>query len=135
MRGWLNGEFYDTAFNEEEKGLIVLTEVQNVDKPRYGTRGGADTEDQVFLLSLGEAERYFEDDEDRRAFPTEYAIAKNVWIWERTGTGVWWWLRSLGLTSNGAAPVLAVGSFLYIGASVNDYEPAVRLAFRLKVMP
>ncbi len=120
MRGWLNGEFYDTAFNEEEKGLIVLTEVQNADKPRYGTRGGADTEDQVFLLSLGEAERYFEDDEDRRAFPTEYVIAKNVWIWERTGTVVWWWLRSLGTYSAYAVEVHPVGPLCIIGSSVDS---------------
>ena len=78
LRKWLNGEFYDTAFNEEEKGLIALTKVKNADNPKYGTDGGKDTEDRVFLLSLGEAERYFEDDEDRRAFPTEYAIAAQI---------------------------------------------------------
>ena len=37
LRKWLNGEFYDTAFNEEEKGLIALTKVKNADNPKYGT--------------------------------------------------------------------------------------------------
>ncbi len=134
LRGWLNGEFYETAFNEEEKKRIALTEVENADNPRYGTDGGVDTEDRIFLLSLGEAERYFEDDEDRRAFPTEYAIAKNVEIWERTGT-VWWWLRSPGSLSNIAAGVYADGSLYFGGYGVNDYGTAVRPALRLKMTP
>ena len=54
--------------------LIALTKVKNADNPAYKTEGREDTEDHVFLLSLGEAERYFEDDEDRRAFPMEYVI-------------------------------------------------------------
>ena len=52
----------------------------------YGTNGGKDTEDWVFLLSIGEAERYFEDDEDRRTFPTEYAIARDAYVYSDLGT-------------------------------------------------
>ena len=134
LRKWLNGKFYDTAFNEEEKGRIALTEVENADNPEYGTEGGEDTEDRIFLLSLGEAERYFEDDEDRRAFPTEYAIARNVWVWEKTGT-VWWWLRSPGDIGGIAAGVFADGSLLNIGPFVYYYWYAVRPALRLKMTP
>ena len=134
LRGWLNGEFYDTAFNEEEKGLIALTKVQNADNPEYGTEGGADTEDRIFLLSLEEAERYFEDDEDRRAIPTEYAIARNVWFWKKTGT-VWWWLRSPGGNGLYAAGVDTDGSLNYSGNYVDYYRHAVRPALRLKMTP
>ena len=131
----LNGEFYDTAFNEEEKGRIALTEVENADNPRYGTEGGEDTEDRIFLLSLEEAEMYFEDDEDRRAFPTEYAVAKGIWVWEKTGT-VWWWLRSPGYDSGGsAAGVDPDGSLNYIGTYVYYSRYAVRPALRLKMTP
>ena len=134
LRGWLNGEFYDTAFNEEEKGRIALTKVQNADNPEYGTSGGADTEDRIFLLSLEEAERYFEDDEDRQAFPTEYAVAKGIWVWEKTGT-VWWWLRSPGSNSSTAAGVLADGSLGLYGFDVSNFRYAVRPALRLKMTP
>ena len=134
LRKWLNGKFYDTAFNEEEKGLIALTKVKNADNPKYGTEGGKDTEDRVFLLSLGEAERYFEDDEDRRAFPTEYAIARNVWVREKTGT-VWWLLRSPGSSLNYAAIVRAGGSLYHDGDSVYYNWYAVRPALRLKMTP
>ncbi len=134
LRRWLNGEFYDTAFNEEEKGLIALTKVKNADNPKYGTEGGKDTEDHVFLLSLEEAERYFEDDEDRRAFPTEYAIARNVWVREKTGP-VWCWLRSPGYYHNYAAEVKSDGLLSYYGLYVYYFRRAVRPALRLKVMP
>ena len=130
LRRWLNGEFYETAFNEDEKGRIALTKVKNADNPEYGTEGGEDTEDHVFLLSLEEAERYFEDDEDRRAFPTEYAIARNVWVREKTGP-VWWWLRSPGNYHEIAAGVRTDGSLHYYGNYVHIYRYAVRPAFRL----
>ena len=130
LREWLNGEFYATAFNEAEKGLVALMKVKNADNPEYGTDGGVDTEDRIFLLSLGEAERYFEDDEDRRTIPTEYAVAKNVYVSSDLGT-VWWWLRSPGYTSNKAAVVLTVGSLDYYGLHVNDIRYAVRPALRI----
>ena len=134
LRKWLNGKFYDTAFNEEEKGLIALTKVKNADNPEYGTEGGEDTEDHVFLLSLEEAERYFEDDEDRRAFPTEYAIAKHAYVNSGLGT-VWWWLRSPGINSDYAAGVYSAGSLNSNGNCVYDSRNAVRPALRLKITP
>ena len=133
LRGWLNGEFYDTAFNEEEKGRIALTKVENADNPRYGTEGGEDTEDRIFLLSLEEAKTYFEGNEDRRAFPTEYAIAQDVYVNDDLGT-VWWWLRSPGFDSDLAADVDPGGSFGN-GDFVRVYRFAVRPALRLKMTP
>ncbi len=132
LRRWLNGDFYDTAFNKEEKALIALTKVKNADNPAYKTEGGEDTEDHVFLLSLGEAERYFEDDEDRRAFPTEYAIAQDVFVNSDLGT-TWWWLRSPGGDSTTAAAVDTDGSLDYSGHSVYSYWSAFRPAFRIKI--
>ena len=132
LRRWLNGKFYDTAFNEEEKGLIALTKVKNADNPKYGTDGGKDTEDRVFLLSLEEAEMYFKDDEDRRAFPTEYAIAQDAYVNDDLGT-VCWWLRSPGYTSDVAAEVDTDGSLGLLGFGVRNFGLAVRPALRLKI--
>ena len=134
LREWLNGEFYETAFNEAEKGLVALTKVENKDHPQYGTEGGEDTEDRIFLLSLEEADRYFEDDEDRRAFPTEYAIAKHAYMNSDLGT-VWWWLRSPGDYRVNAAGVFADGSLRLTGGSVSFDRDAVRPALRLKITP
>ena len=134
LREWLNGEFYNTAFNEAEKGLVALTKVENADHPTYGTKGGEDTEDHVFLLSIGEAEHLFTNDEDRRAFPTEYAIAKHACVNSGLGT-VWWWLRSPGDYRMNAAGVFADGSLRLIGGSVSFDSDAVRPALRLKITP
>ena len=106
--------------------------MENADHPTYGTKGGEDTEDHVFLLSIGEAERLFTNDEDRRAFPTEYAIAQDVYVDRDLGT-VWWWLRSPGYNSGCAAEVYAVGSLDYNDGSVDYYRYAVRPAFRIKI--
>ena len=134
LRAWLNEEFYDTAFGMEEKALIAMTKVGNEDHPMYGTNGGKDTEDWVFLLSIGEAERYFEDDEDRRTFPTEYAIARDAYVYSDLGT-VWWWLRSPGYHGRSAAEVSSFGALIYNGASVYNYKDGVRPALRIEIVP
>jgi hypothetical protein len=67
IRAWLNGEFLETAFTEKEQGAIDLSLVLNSDNPDYGTEGGVDTEDKVFLLSIDEANSRFSGDGDRSA--------------------------------------------------------------------
>ena len=67
LRAWLNGEYFDTAFSEEEKAAIAETHLSNPDNPKYNTPGGNDTSDRIFLLSIDEAEKYFKDDTAPRA--------------------------------------------------------------------
>ena len=57
LRNWLNSKFYDTAFSESEKSMILTVKIENKDNPLYGTPGGNDTEDNVFCLSLEEAQQ------------------------------------------------------------------------------
>lgn len=61
LRTWLNGEFLETAFSARERErLIARTRVQNSANKDYpGTIGGDNTVDQVFLLSMEEAQRYY----------------------------------------------------------------------------
>ena len=57
LRAWLNGEFYDTAFTDEEKEAVRTTLVDNSAaqcNPAWKTTGGNDTEDKVYLLSWSE---------------------------------------------------------------------------------
>ena len=85
MRSWLNGygaaqntgsdngidytddNFIDTAFSEKEQKAIAETEVVNDDNPTHGTEGGNNTTDQIFLLSIAEAQNssYFADNSSR----------------------------------------------------------------------
>ena len=60
LRKWLNREFY-SGFSAEEKSRILSTNVVNNDNPWYGTDGGQDTVDNVFLLSIEEVVEYFGD--------------------------------------------------------------------------
>ena len=72
--GWLNDEFYNSSFNDDEKGIIASSDPG-----------------KVFLLSKEEAEGYFSSDEDRKCAPTEYARVNGAW--EQDGC-CFWWLRS-----------------------------------------
>ena len=80
IRKWLNNEFYTTAFNKTEKAKIQTSLIKNEDNSEYGTSGGNDTEDKVFLLSEKEAETLFSNDEEKIAKATEYAEKSVVYV-------------------------------------------------------
>lgn len=60
VRAWLNGEFLENGFSDEERERILLTDVVNNDNETYGTDGGNDTQDYVYLLSVEEYNQYYE---------------------------------------------------------------------------
>lgn len=115
VRGWLNAEFYQIAFTQEEKDQIASTVVDNsyastvystdpdfVPKPPvFGTfaRSGyaglvstfnvycQDSVDKIFLLSYKEYKRYVGDNPKKKSV-TDYAYCINQFAdWA-------WWLRS-----------------------------------------
>ncbi len=53
LRKYLNGEFYN-KFTEVEQARITPMLINNHDNQWYGSRGGEDTEDYIFLLSIEE---------------------------------------------------------------------------------
>jgi hypothetical protein len=59
LRSWLNGEFYDIAFDDSEKSSIVLSVCENPGNPYFGTSAGTGTNDNIFCLSYDEAYTYF----------------------------------------------------------------------------
>ena len=111
LREYLTGTFYDTAFNEDEKANIVLTEVDN------STGSGAaspyaceNTNDYVFALSYNDVINTSygfsssSSGDPKKAFVvTDYAEANGAYVYstsgyEGTGAG---WLRSPNGYSNG----------------------------------
>ncbi len=60
LRKYLNGEFYD-KFSAADKSRIIPVINKNPDNQWYGSKGGADTQDRVFLLSIEEVCKYFGD--------------------------------------------------------------------------
>ncbi len=132
LRQWLNGEFINEAFTEKEKTLICDTHLKNPNNPKYGTDGGNDTTDKVFLLSIDEVEKYFANGEKRKAEATGYAKYKGICVSEENGN-VWWWLRSPGSNSRDAVYVDLDGSVRYYGSHMDDEEGGVRPAMWVKI--
>ena len=162
IRSWLNGygssynqqgidyggrNFIGSAFTSGEQYAIADTSVVNADNLIYGTEGGNDTTDKIFLLS--ESEVYGESsvsygfvsdkntyDEARRSKSSTYAKAMGV----RGNTGdtykdnCYWWLRSPGYYPVKAAHVFDNGYVNYDGfvASHGDYV-GVRAALNLNL--
>ena len=131
IRQWLNNEFYTTAFNKTEKAKIQTSLIKNEDNSEYGTSGGNDTEDKVFLLSEKEAETLFSDEEERIAKATEYAEKSGVYV--NKEKAAWWWLRSPGASSDSAAEVDDFGWVDGSGNGVYGNYDGVRPALHLNL--
>lgn len=111
LRQWLNNDFINTAFNDNEKARIKTVPVDNPDSTVFfdqifaeyelsiGTAGGNPTEDRVFLLSYEELMDYygpsFNDDimtytSDKLMVPCAEALPMSQYGYTT------WWLRSPG---------------------------------------
>ena len=131
LRRWLNGTFYVTAFIHEEKNVILTSTVTADANPEYDTPVGNDTTDQVFLLSIDEANRYFADDTSRTCVGTPYCNEQGTF--EDTGTCLWW-LRSPWSYSN-YAPYVNYFGLIINGNFVYDHRGAVRPALWINLNP
>ena len=112
LRSWLNQKFLSEAFSPEEINRIPSVTVSADKNPNYGSDPGNDTIDQVFVLSIQEAERYFSSDADRQSIPTEYAKSQGGLNF---GGNTWWWLRSPGSLNK-----FATGVYIWTG-KIDDY--------------
>lgn len=130
LRKWLNSEFYDVAFSNEEKAVILETELRNVNNPYYNTNGGNDTVDKVFLLSYNEFEP--------KAFayqnctPTVYGEKQGIRIDDKIAIQCQWWLRTPGIQDTTATfGALDLGA-QSIGIPVDYDGAAVRPCINIK---
>ena len=167
IRSWLNGygasvnqpktdysrkNFFDSAFTSTQKNAIKTTNVVNNNNIDYGTAGGNNTSDKVFLLS--ESEVYNTDtaagygfvkdsetdDEARRSRCSTYAYAMGTYKYYDTdkeytkyNENIYWWLRSPGSDSDVAAAVYDSGWVYRYGGIVSiDYD-GVRPALHLNL--
>lgn len=136
LRNWLNSSFYHMAFSIEEQEAVVEWDVVNEDNPKYGTVGGNNTKDKVYLPSIGEmgnpqygfcgnittgsVSRYLQ--------ASDYAHVRGISLStfsQCSGNCNWCWLRSPASTSHYAAFVGGSGyvdlngsSFFSVGYGV-----------------
>ena len=132
LRKWLNNDFLDSAFSANEKAMIPTVTVSADKNPNYSTNPGNATQDQVFLLSITEANKYFSSDSARQCKPTDYADAGGAFASGFNGN-CWWWLRSPGDIQYFAAYVYNVGDVREFGYYVDDDFIAVRPALWLDI--
>jgi len=103
MRSWLNNDFYNTAFISSEQAKIERSTVVNSDNSWYGTNGGNNTNDKLFLLSYadtinsayGFSSSYDTTDTARQAQGTDYAKSSGLCV-PTGGSYSYWRLRSPG---------------------------------------
>lgn len=124
LRKWLNNDFINAAFSSYEKAMIPTV---TVSADKNSTNPGNATQDQVFLLSITEANKYFGSDSARQCKPTDYAFANGAYVNSSNGN-CWWWLRSPGDYQNTAALVFGDGDVYEYGCGVYDGTSAVRPA-------
>jgi hypothetical protein len=106
LRKYLNGEFYD-KFTSTDKSRIIPVLNKNPDNQWYGSKGGVDTQDSIFLLNIEEVVcKYFGDSSSKlqnRGKNQKYWFerkdennSKRIARLEGKNGGSWWWLRSPG---------------------------------------
>ena len=127
LRKWLNETFMNEAFSAEERAMIPTVTVSADKNPQYDISQGNSTQDQIFLLSIPEANKYFCSNAERQCKPTAYVKAQGCYV-NSDNNNCWWWLRSSGLHSYHAANVNIVGSVSAYGINVSLGTGAVRPA-------
>ena len=124
LRNWLNSDFIQTAFTTEAASMISSTSLDNSNNPVYGTWGGNNTVDRVFLLSYNEASVYFPTQNQRMAQATQYTASKNAEL--KYGNNCWWWLRTPGVYAIDVCGVHHDGELDPKGVFVYGQRSAVR---------
>ena len=137
LRKYLNDVLYKEVFSDEEREKIESVKLDNENKEKELDIDGAGESDKVFCLSVEEAEKYFQNDSERKAKATDYAKSKvgedalTYFIYEKTGTARWW-LRSQATDSGTAATIGGAGWINYEGIYVNNLSVGVRPALWMK---
>ena len=124
LRAWLNTEFLDKAFSAEERAAIPTVTVSADKNPSFDTPPGNKTEDKVFLLSINEANKYF-NKKTASCMPSSYAKAKGL------TAGIdgecCWWLRTPGTNKS---------HFSFVDRCYGIHEPGKELiSSKLAVRP
>jgi len=124
IRQLLNNEFIN-SFNEEDRARIMLTHVINNDNPWFGTSGGNDTYDYVFLLSVDEIVQYLGDSGQLQnrvddAWRIEDRFNSFRVAFDLYDDAMWWWSRTMGLTEERVINVGFAGYVLIDGFPVAE---------------
>ena len=139
LRAYLNDDFYNSsAFSNEDRSRIVQVTNVNLNNQWYGTNGGVNTQDMIFILSIAEVVQYFGDSghlANQTGFGNgfindEYNSNR---IATFNGSDYWWWLRSPGDHNLFVSYVSHYGHIYMPGGDVNHNHGGVRPALWLNL--
>lgn len=99
LRKWLNEDFYNNCFTKAQKKIIQNTAVKAESNEEYGADGGKDTNDKIFILSLGEYKKYI------KGKNWEF---NKILLFAEQGD---FWLRTPGRSDGRAMCVATIGGF------------------------
>jgi hypothetical protein len=159
LRQWLNNDFYNNAFDQSQKSMILNTELSGNGKASgdkvdtlVGTEKFSDgkqieaptkqevdapiTQDNVWLLNTNEAKMYFDKTVDRVTKGTEFACGKKSYTGKLDvyKDHSWWWLRNQGTYApNLAALVDNAGNVNPIGDNSHFEHGGVRPSIKIKL--
>jgi len=123
LRKYLNGEFLQ-KFSKEQQERIEETQIINKCNPWFGTNGGSNTNDKIFLLSIEEVVKYFGDSgqlinknpNNENQIDDQYNSMRIAKYSNETGK---WWLRLSGDNKCNSAYVDDNGSICVSGSAVS----------------
>ncbi|MBQ8289371.1 MAG: trypsin-like peptidase domain-containing protein [Clostridia bacterium] len=142
IRAWLNATFYETAFSELQREIILTTTVDNSAASTGNSSNPyvcQDTEDKIYLLSYKEvtnstygfSSSFIDRDTARRMSTSDYSRATGAGM--NTGSSCYgngyWWLRSPSNIDSYARDIIIDGyvSFDSVGYSGRGVVPALRI--------
>ena len=100
LRSWLNDEFLNSAFTNEEKNKIITVTHTNQKKTQNGFEQVEPTSEKVSLLDSTELQQYFPNERDRLCKATSFAKSHGAEI--SGGPDLCnWWLRSPAVEAMG----------------------------------
>lgn len=133
IRTYLNNEFYN-SFTDAEKARIIPVINNNQDNQWYGSEGGKESKDHVFLLSIEEAVcHYFGDSSKLLNNPSP---KQRYWFQRKDinndtrrssyeGKIWWWWLRSPGRDNRRAVYIHGDGNVGIQGNGTYRYNSKI----------
>ncbi len=135
IRSWLNGEFFNRAFSQEEQSAVIDTNVTSTD-------GGNNTADKIFLLSKEEVTDSSEGFEPREQYQSETRLSKSSTYAKAMGLyfstdksdggfdvgGSSWWLRTPAGCTAGAGLISSTR-----GENVATLGVGVRVGLNLEL--
>lgn len=118
LRNWLNGDLYDTIFTDVEKSLILETEVENKENPKYHEGGTKNTKDKLFIPSVDDIQKYYSSskslipvyNDDGSHYDNDYM----------------YFLRTTGKNSKYVSYIDLDGKINLFGYDINGYRSSVK---------